>query len=199
MRRWRLITVPLLVLLPFGLAGLLGVRHTPSTLPACLDVVETVDFQRTPIDGLWVRQIEISNCGGTPISLDEVLIDGAGHADGFSVLGLSTPYVDVGAPLTLTIGFSPERLGDHAGALRIAARGNAPLEVGLSGIGTLPDDPAVDSGRCTRTLPGGFVARRACLDPPPTEAPSGGAARAPSRPPERSGSDTAPDMAPPAI
>lgn len=162
MARWRIITVPLLTVLPFGLAGLLGARHTPSTLPPCLEAVRSVDFDQSPIDGLWVRQIRINNCGGAPVALDGVDIDGPGHAAGFSLMGPTRDHIDVDAPLTLTVGFTPEKLGTHSGSLRISVGGRSLLEVDLLGEGTLPAPRLGES--CGTPLPGGFVARSHCRD-----------------------------------
>ena len=164
MVRWRIITVPLLTVLPFAVAGLIGARHTPSTLPPCLEMVPSVDFDRSPVDGVWLRQIEISNCGGAPIPLSQVEIDSPGHADGFSLLGQAAGHIDVDTPLKLTVGFSPARVGSHSGALRLAIDGRAPIEIGLSGEGIAPGPAPGERSRCTAALPGGFVARGLCSD-----------------------------------
>lgn len=166
MRLWRLIAIPALTLLPFGVSGLLGIRHVPSALPTCLEAVPAVDFARSPIDGIWLRQVEITNCGGAPVMLDGISIDAAGDDAGFALLGPQPVLVPVDAPLTLTIGFSPERPGRHAGALRIAADGTPPVEVGLLGEGVAPREwlsgPEPETERCKAALPGGFVTRGAC-------------------------------------
>ncbi len=166
MVRWRIIAVPLLLVLPFVVAGLLGVRRTPSTLPTCLEVVETVDFEQAPVDGMWLRQIEISNCGGATIELGAVSIDPPGHADGFSLLGPVASHIDVDTPLKLTVGFAPARLGHHSGALRVSVGGHIPVEVDLFGEGTrrATHRPASADQRCAAALPGGFVARGLCTD-----------------------------------
>lgn len=166
MRLWRLIAVPALTLLPFGVAGLLGIRHVPSTLPTCLEAVRTVDFERSPVDGIWLRQVEITNCGGAPVPLDEISIDAAGGDAGFALLGPQPGFIPVDEPLTLTIGFTPERVGRHSGALQISADGSPLVEVGLLGEGVagreLLGSPAPRGAPCAAPLPGGFVTRGAC-------------------------------------
>lgn len=155
MRPSRLVLLPVLTLLPFGLAGLIGARHVPSTLPPCIEATaSTVDFARSEVDGLWLRQIEVSNCGDGPIAVDR--IDLAGGEGAFTLLGQPPAgLVSVERPLTLTIGFTPDEVGRYRGALQIAAVGARPVEVGLVGEGVAA---ASDCAPPT-VLPGGFVTR----------------------------------------
>lgn len=102
----------------------------------CLTASPAVlDFGTMPVDGLWLRRVEVHNCGTTALWIEEPAFDGpflrVGHAE--------DPLVAPGETRVVTVGFAPGTPGAHRGAAVVASHGIVPITVPLIGEGAIGD------------------------------------------------------------
>lgn len=103
----------------------------------CLAVEPAVvDFQTSPVDGLWLRRVEIRNCGDAALVLTAPVFEGA-----FSQVG---PHDDAalqpGERRTITVGFAPDHIGPHEGRAHLTAECVTPVALQLRGEGVVADE-----------------------------------------------------------
>lgn len=131
----------------------------------CLTASPAVlDFGEMPVDGLWLRRVELHNCGARTVRVEEPVFDGpflrVGHAE--------DPVVSPGETRVFTFGFAPDTLGDHLGAATVAADGITPITVRLLGAGVIGDRcPPLVTGIETGVIPprAGARSARRCKRP----------------------------------
>lgn len=103
----------------------------------CL-VVEpaVVDFRTSPVDGLWLRRVELRNCGDTALTLTAPTFEGA-----FSQVGAhDDAALEAGERRLITVGFAPHHIGSHEGRVRLGAAGVTPVMLQLRGDGVGSDE-----------------------------------------------------------
>lgn len=103
----------------------------------CLAVEPAViDFQTSPVDGLWLRRVEVRNCGDAALALTAPTFEGA-----FSQVG---PHdgaaLEAGERRMITVGFAPDHIGPHEGRAHLGAGGVTPVMVQLRGDGVVADE-----------------------------------------------------------
>ncbi|MEZ4432662.1 MAG: hypothetical protein R3F65_09635 [bacterium] len=114
-----------------------GVPDAASARPRpCLTASPgVIDFGAMPVDGLWLRRVEVHNCGAAPLWVEEPTFEGpflrVGHAEG--------PIVEPGETRVFTVGFAPDTPGPHRGAVVVASDGIVPITVPLRGEGVIGD------------------------------------------------------------
>lgn len=109
-----------------------GDREAPR---ACVAVEPAlVDFDASPIDGLWLRRVEVRNCGDAALVIAEPTFD-----DGpFMQVGpLDDAALEPGDSRVMTVGFAPDTIGHYEGAARVGADGVATVTLALRGDGVV--------------------------------------------------------------
>lgn len=95
-----------------------------------------LDFGASPVQGLWLRRVEVRNCGNASVTVESPAFEGpfmqVGQAD--------LRGIEPGGMRVITVGFAPDTVGKQRGRGVLALDGMAPITLGLAGEGVIGDD-----------------------------------------------------------
>jgi len=118
-----------------------------------------IDFESSPVDGLWLRRVELRNCGDATLTLAETDFDGP-----FMQVGpLDDAALEAGDRRMMTVGFAPDHIGAYPGRASLSADGVAPVTLLLRGEGVVagecpPLTTRLGEGQVPSTQRGGLCA-----------------------------------------
>lgn len=96
----------------------------------------SLDFGASPVDGLWLRRVEVRNCGIASVTVEPPVFEGpfmqVGHTD--------ERTLKPGETRVLTVGFAPDTVGVHRGIGVLPLDGMASIPLTLVGEGVIGDD-----------------------------------------------------------